>query len=48
MKDFPDSIKDDTFWNKAKSSVLKPLSGTAFDVLVSWIKAESARRLGIA
>lgn len=45
--DFLDSVKDETLWNKAKSMVLKPAAGVAFEVLVAWVKAEAKQRLGL-
>ncbi len=45
--DFLDSVKDETLWKKAKSIVLKPAAGVAFDVLVAWVKAEAKQRLGL-
>lgn len=45
--DFLDSVKDETLWKKAKSVVIKPAAGVAFDVLVAWVKAEAKQRLGL-
>lgn len=45
--DFLDAVKDDTLWEKAKSMVLKPAAGVAFDVLLAWAKAEAKHRLGL-
>ncbi|TXI24317.1 MAG: DUF2513 domain-containing protein [Nitrosomonas sp.] len=45
--DFLDSVKDETLWNKAKSKVIKPATGVAFEVLVAWLKDEAKRRLGL-
>lgn len=45
--DFLDSVKDETLWKKAKSMVLKPAGGVAFDVLLAWVKAEAKQRLGL-
>jgi len=45
--DFLDSVKDETLWKKAKTMVLKPAAGVAFDVLVAWLKAEAKQRLGL-
>ena len=45
--DFLDSVKDETLWKKAKTIVLKPAAGVAFDVLVEWVKAEAKQRLGL-
>jgi hypothetical protein len=45
--DFLDSVKDETLWNKAKTMVLKPAAGVAFEVLVAWAKAEAKQRLGL-
>lgn len=45
--DFLDSVKDDTVWQKAKTYVLKPAAGVAFDVLISWLKAEALKKFGL-
>lgn len=45
--DFLDAVKDDTLWAKAKSIVLKPAAGVAFDVLLAWAKSEAKQRLGL-
>lgn len=45
--DFLDAMRSDTIWGKAKESVIKPVAGAAFDVLLEWLKAEARARLGI-
>lgn len=45
--EFLDSVKDEALWKKAKSMVLKPAAGVAFDVLVEWVKAEAKQHLGL-
>lgn len=45
--DFLDAAKDDTLWNKAKATVIKPAAGVAFDVLLAWLKHEAKQRLGL-
>ena len=38
--EFADAARNDTLWNKAKASVLKPGMSFTFDVLRDWLKAE--------
>ncbi len=38
--EFADAVRNDTIWNKAKESVLKPASSFTFSVLKEWISAE--------
>ena len=45
--DFLDSIKDETLWQKAQASILKPVGGVAFDVLLEWLKWQAKKRLGM-
>ncbi len=45
--DFLDAAKDDTIWNKAKESVLKPGASITFGLLLEWLKAEAKQKLGI-
>ena len=46
--DFLDATKDETVWDKARQTILKPAAGIAFDVLVDWLKAQAKLRLGIS
>lgn len=46
--EFLEASKDDGLWNKAKTHVLKPAGGAAFDVLLEWLKSEAKQRLGLS
>ena len=43
--EFVDAIRDDTLWQKAKVSVLKPGMSFTFDVLKDWLKTEITQGL---
>ncbi|HAB53780.1 MAG TPA: hypothetical protein DCE80_16660 [Ignavibacteriales bacterium] len=45
--EFLDASKDEGLWSKAKSKVIKPAGGVAFDVLLEWLKAEVKQRIGL-
>lgn len=45
--DFLDAMKDDSIWAQAKESILKPVGGVAFDVLLDWLKWKMAEKLGL-
>jgi hypothetical protein len=45
--DFLDSIKDDTIWQKAKTTILKPTVSFTFSLFLEWLKAEAKAKLGI-
>jgi hypothetical protein len=45
--EFLEAAKDDGLWSKAKTSVIKPAGGVAFDVLLDWLKSEAKNRLGL-
>ena len=45
--DFLDAMKDDTIWNKAKESVLKPGASITFGLLLEWLKTEAKLKLGL-
>lgn len=45
--DFYDAMKDEGIWKKAKDTVLKPVGGVAFEVLLAWLKAEAVKQLGL-
>lgn len=38
--DFADSIRDETLWNKARETVLKPTASFTFGLLRDWLSAE--------
>lgn len=43
--DFADSIRSDTLWAKAKTTVLKPSASWTFGVLVDWLKGQITDQL---
>lgn len=45
--DFLEAMKDDSIWAQAKESILKPVGGVAFDVLLDWLKWKMAEKLGL-
>ena len=45
--DFLDATKDDTIWNKARESILKPGASITFGILLEWLKIEAKQKLGI-
>lgn len=45
--DFLDAAQDNSVWQKAKESVLKPGVSFTFDILLEWLKAEAKSRLGL-
>lgn len=45
--DFLDAIKDESIWKKAQESVLKPIGGASFDVLLEWLKWKMKDKLGM-
>ena len=45
--EFLDASRDETIWNKAKDTILKPAAGVAFDVLLEWLKIETKKKLGL-
>ena len=45
--DFLDASKDDTMWNKAKDTVLKPSASFTFDLLLEWLKNQASQKLGL-
>jgi hypothetical protein len=46
-QDFLDSMNDDTIWEKAKTTVLKPTVSFTFSLLFEWLKTEAKSKLGI-
>ncbi len=46
--DFLDATKDETIWNKAKESVLKPTASMTYSVLLSWLEKKAKETLGFA
>lgn len=45
--DFLDAMKDESIWAQAKESILKPVGGVAFDVLLDWLKWKMSEKLGL-
>jgi hypothetical protein len=45
--DFLDAAKDDSLWQKAKDTVLKPGVSITFGLLLEWLKAEAKQKLGL-
>jgi DNA-binding transcriptional ArsR family regulator len=46
-QDFLDAAKDDTLWNKAKETVIKPGASFTFDILLAWLKNQVGTALGL-
>ncbi len=46
-QDFLSAVKDDTIWQKAKDTVLKPTASFTFSVLLEWLKTEAKTKLGL-
>ncbi len=45
--EFLDASRDEDLWSKAKSKVLKPAGGFAFDILLEWLKAAVKQKIGL-
>lgn len=45
--DLADAMRDDTIWKKAQDTILKPVGGVAFDVLLQWLKFKMQEKLGL-
>jgi len=45
--DFIKAAQDDSLWNKAKTSIIKPGVSFTFDILLEWLKAEARAKLGL-
>lgn len=45
--DFLDAMKDETIWQKANESILRPVGGVAFEVLLEWLKWQMKLKLGM-
>lgn len=45
--DFIDAAKDDTIWKKAKDKILKAGISFTFDILLSYLKDEAKKKLGL-
>jgi DNA-binding transcriptional ArsR family regulator len=45
--DFLNSAKDDSIWQKAKDTVLKPTASITFGLLLEWLKTEAKQKLGL-
>lgn len=43
--DFLNSAKDDSIWQKAKDTVLKPATSITFGLLLEWLKIEAKQKL---
>ena len=46
-QDFLNASSDDSIWQKAKDTVLKPTASFTFSVLLEWLKAETKKKLGL-
>ena len=46
-QDFLDAAKDDTLWEKAKETVIKPGASFTFDLLLAWLKTQVGTALGL-
>lgn len=46
-QDFLSATNDDTIWQKAKDTVIKPTASFTFSVLIEWLKAEAKTKLGL-
>jgi len=44
--DFLDAARDETLWNKAKQTVMKPNASYTFENLGDYLKAEIKKQLG--
>jgi len=38
--EFADAVRNDTLWNKAKATIIKPTSSFTFGVIRDWLKSE--------
>ena len=45
--DFLEAMTDEGIWKKAQDSVLKPIGGVVFDVLLEWLKWQMREKLGM-
>jgi hypothetical protein len=45
--DFIKAAQDDSLWNKAKTTILKPTTSFTFDLLLEWLKAEAKSKFGL-
>jgi len=45
--DFLSASSDETIWSKAKTTIIKPSSGVAFDVLLEWLKMKCREKIGL-
>jgi DNA-binding transcriptional ArsR family regulator len=46
-QDFLSASSDDSIWQKAKDTVLKPTASFTFSVLLEWLKTEAKMKLGL-
>ena len=46
--DFIDAAKDESIWNKAKETILKPTVSITFSLLLEWLKEEAKKKIGLS
>jgi hypothetical protein len=46
-QDFLDAARDNSVWNKAKDSILKPGASFTFDLLLSYLKQKAKEKFGL-
>lgn len=46
--EFLNAAKDDTIWEKAKTTLFKTSTSLTFDLLLEWLKAEGRQKLGLS
>ena len=46
--DFIDASKDESIWNKAKETILKPTVSITFSLLLEWLKEEAKKKIGLS
>jgi hypothetical protein len=45
--DFVTASQNDSLWQKAKTSVIKPTMSFTFDFVLEWLKSEGRKQLGL-
>lgn len=45
--EFLDAANDESIWDKAKESVLKPTASFTFDLLLQWLKLKAKEKIGL-
>lgn len=45
--DFLDATRDNTIWNKAKNTILKPTVSLTYSLLFEWLKQEAKAKIGL-